>query len=65
MTSEKMLGLMMAMIVLKGATSSHVATFVSDLDPGVQKKILGLFQSELMKIFSDPNVCKWLAEHPK
>ena len=29
-----------------------------------QKKILGLFQSELTHIFSDPEVCKWLAEHP-
>ena len=56
---------MMAMMALKGATSSHVATFVLELDPVEQKKILGLFQSELTHIFSDRNVCKWLAEHPK
>ena len=42
-----------------------MAAFVADLAPEVRPKILGLFQSELAKIFSNPEVCKWLAEHLK
>ena len=64
MNEKAMLGLMMAMVALQGAVSSNIAIFVSDLDHDVRKKILGLFQSELAHIFSSPDVCRWLAEHP-
>ena len=65
MSQETMLGLMMAMMALQGAVAGHVATFVSDLDPGVRKMVLGLFQSELAQIFPSAEVCRWLAAHPK
>ena len=65
MTENTLLGLMLAMTALKGAACGHVATFVSDLAAEVQSKVLGLFQSQLMKIFADPEVCRWLAEHPR
>ena len=45
MTENTLLGLMLAMTALKGATCGHVATFVSDLAAEVQSKVLGMFQS--------------------
>ena len=63
MDENTILGLMMAMTALNGATAGHVAVFVADLTHDVRQKILGLFKSELTKIFPNPEVCKWLTEH--
>ena len=40
MTENTILGLMMAMTALNGATAGHVAAFVADLTPEVRQKIL-------------------------
>ena len=64
MDENTMLGLMMAMTALENGTGGHVAVFVSDLTLDARRKILGLFRYQLKQIFSDLEVCTWLAEFP-
>ena len=65
MKNETLMGLMLTMLVLKDFDSSHIGTFISDLPQERKADTLGLFQGELLKLFTDKGVCRWLASYPQ
>ena len=58
-----MQGLLMAMTAIGASTSSHVSTFVSDLNATTRAQLLQQFTTSLRTLYNDQVVCKWLAEH--
>ena len=58
-----MLGLLLAMGALGGASFRHAETFLSDLETQKRGSVQSMFESKLMMIYNDKDVCKWLVEH--
>ena len=61
MDLQDILGLMMAMVALGGTVVEHVGPFILDLDQQYRDKVCGFFESQLSVLYSDKEVCRWLA----
>ena len=63
MKVEAMLGLIMAMTALGGATTQHVGIFMKDIEEGELARLRSLYQANLSVLYGNREVCQWMARN--